>query len=72
MEESKREMGDLQWQGQRRCREAIGKSYAILGNSSDEMGVKMSEKSRGIRSLNKYYSDLGKHAPMASGLVACG
>lgn len=53
MEGSKGEVGALQRQGQRRCREAIGKSYAILGKSSDEMGFQMAESSRGIRSLKK-------------------
>ena len=39
MEEVRAEVGGLQREGQRRCREAIGKSYAILGKSSNESGV---------------------------------
>ena len=70
MEEGKGEVGEIQRQGQRRYKEAIGKSYPILSKSSDEMGVNMSERSQDICSLKNRHSNLGKRCTNGFMVVA--
>ncbi len=58
MKEDKGEVVDLQRQERRNCGGAIRESYAILSKSSDDVGAKMSDRSRGIRSLKNRHIGL--------------